>query len=134
MEPSTADQSPPGCFSRYECHPFRSFPLNSNCHPSLFSWVVSAFCSCAHAMPADNTQAAAAIDNFLRFIVSSFEEICLRNAVMRGWNVRRDSPRVVARYPVEEQGHEATFIGFEANLGIRRALYRSRKALVIYFE
>src|ERR1700679_2444437 len=123
MEPSTTDQSLPACFSRYECHPFKSFPSNNNCHPSCFSCCVSAFGSCAHAMPVNKTQTVAAVDNLILFIITPYKEVRLRVADVRRWEVLRDSPRVVARNPVEEQSHEATFIGFKTDLSVRRAFH-----------
>src|ERR1017187_3856705 len=71
IEPSTTDQSLPVPFCRYECHPFRSCPSNSNCHPSCFSCGVSAFGACARAVvPENKTQPAATIHNSLRFIIT----------------------------------------------------------------
>src|ERR1700677_3602605 len=87
MEPSTTDQSLPACFSKYECHPFKSFPLNNNCHPSCFSCGVSAFGSCAHAKPVNKTQTAAAIDNFLLFIITLLQ----RSVPARRWCATAES-------------------------------------------
>src|ERR1700734_2045066 len=98
MEPSTTDQSLPVPFWRYECHPFRSCPSNNNCHPSCFSCGVSAFDSCADAMPVNKRQTAAAIDNFLRFIITILQtsmpaqRVSLKEPALRGRQPANISP------------------------------------------